>query len=287
MLAVYEGSSIGTLDPVSSDEDHGGFFTSDVRFNAYAGIEYQIVIDGFGGDVGVFVFHWELEATGHLLPVMVTQPLSQTVAPGGSCSFSGLAIAGCTDGHYDCRHPKKEEDSPHPEHNARLTYQWFFNGTALAGATNKTLTISNIQETNLGDYWVQVQDREQTLESRAATLQMNLSGGIAQDVQALDKFLDAANARPLSIGELPQVAGIQRAYPELPGKVAAAGTVVSGFTGTQVFNTNYDPNMVTGWNHRPYVWSSGISVQQELRSGVAVNFGFFRNSWGKDRKSVV
>jgi len=52
-----------------------------------------------------------------------------------------------------------------------------------------------------------------------------------------------------------------------------------------VFNTNYDPNMVTGWNHRPYVWSSGISIQQELVQGVAVNFGFFKNSWGN--QSIV
>jgi hypothetical protein len=50
--------------------------------------------------------------------------------------------------------------------------------------------------------------------------------------------------------------------------------------GTQVFNTNYDPNMVTGWGHRPSVWSRGIGVQQELVSGVALNVGFFRNSWG-------
>ena len=50
--------------------------------------------------------------------------------------------------------------------------------------------------------------------------------------------------------------------------------------GTQVFNTNYDPNMVTGWGNRPYVWSTGVSVQQELLSGVALNVGFYRNSWG-------
>jgi hypothetical protein len=33
------------------------------------------------------------------------------------------------------------------------------------------------------------------------------------------------------------------------------------------------------------VWSSGISVQQELVSGVALNVGFFRNSWGN--QSIV
>ena len=37
--------------------------------------------------------------------------------------------------------------------------------------------------------------------------------------------------------------------------------------------------------HRPYVWSTGISVQQELVTGVALNVGFFRNSWGN--QSIV
>ena len=50
--------------------------------------------------------------------------------------------------------------------------------------------------------------------------------------------------------------------------------------GTQVFNTNYDPNMVTGWGNRPYVWSTGVSVQQELMPGVALTVGYYRNSWG-------
>jgi len=70
-----------------------------------------------------------------------------------------------------------------------------------------------------------------------------------------------------------------------PAAQPDCGPMLNQTFGTQVFNTNYDPNMVTGWNHRPYVWSSGISVQQELVSGVAVNFGFFRSSWGN--QSIV
>jgi hypothetical protein len=70
-----------------------------------------------------------------------------------------------------------------------------------------------------------------------------------------------------------------------PAAQPDCGPMLNQTFGTQVFNTNYDPNMVTGWNHRPYVWSSGISIQQELVSGVAVNFGFFRNSWGN--QSIV
>jgi hypothetical protein len=38
--------------------------------------------------------------------------------------------------------------------------------------------------------------------------------------------------------------------------------------------------MVTGWGTRPDVWSTGVSLQQELTTGVALTVGFFRNWWG-------
>ena len=65
-----------------------------------------------------------------------------------------------------------------------------------------------------------------------------------------------------------------------PAAQPDCGPMANQTFGTQVFNTNYDPNMVTGWGNRPYVWSTGVSVQQELLSGVALNVGFYRNSWG-------
>jgi hypothetical protein len=238
LLAVYEGPDVAHLDPVNNDEDRGGYFTSDVRFNAYPGLEYEIAIDGFGGEQGTFVLNWEFEGTGHLLPVIVTHPVSQTVAPGASCTLSVLAIAGCTDGHYDCRHPKKDDPIEHPEHNARLTYQWFRNGVSIPGATNAAFTIFNTHESDLGDYWVQITDRERSIESQVAIVQINATGAIAQNVQAMDKFLDAVTAAPLIIGELDIPAPSEPRDPD-PNRppVAATGTVVSGFTGTQVFNT--------------------------------------------------
>jgi hypothetical protein len=66
----------------------------------------------------------------------------------------------------------------------------------------------------------------------------------------------------------------------IPTAQPDCGPVVNQTFGTQVFNTNYDANMVTGWGNRPYVWSSGVSVQQELLKGVALTVGFYRNSWG-------
>jgi hypothetical protein len=65
-----------------------------------------------------------------------------------------------------------------------------------------------------------------------------------------------------------------------PAAQPDCGPMLNQSFGTQVFNTDYDPDMVTGWGNRPYVWSTSVSVQQELLSGLALTVGYFRNSWG-------
>ena len=65
-----------------------------------------------------------------------------------------------------------------------------------------------------------------------------------------------------------------------PAAQPDCGPLANQSFGTELFTTNYDPNMVTGWGTRPDVWSFGLSVQQELLPRVALTVGFFRNSWG-------
>ena len=50
--------------------------------------------------------------------------------------------------------------------------------------------------------------------------------------------------------------------------------------GKAVFDRTYDPSFIDGWGVRPYSWSLGVSVQQELMPRVSVNVGYFRNWWG-------
>src|SRR5207249_4808986 len=75
-----------------------------------------------------------------------------------------------------------------------------------------------------------------TVESQAASLQINLIDSVVQNVQSFDKFQDAVNSEPLHLGA--------PAEPPLAGSPAEdrprpniAATVVSGYTGTQIFNT--------------------------------------------------
>jgi hypothetical protein len=51
-----------------------------------------------------------------------------------------------------------------------ILYQWYFNETALSGATGSNLTISNIQRKNLGKYWVRVGNLSGTKDSTKVAL---------------------------------------------------------------------------------------------------------------------
>ncbi|HEY1789901.1 MAG TPA: immunoglobulin domain-containing protein [Verrucomicrobiae bacterium] len=67
--------------------------------------------------------------TSQFSPMITTQPQSQTVLEGTNATFSVIA------------------QGAQP-----LAYQWNFNGTNIAGATNSILTIANVQPGNLGAY---------------------------------------------------------------------------------------------------------------------------------------
>jgi len=229
LLEVYTGSALSNLVTVASDEDGGGFFASGLRFNAIQGTEYQIVVDGYYGAEGEFDFGWQEENTSHLLPLISLQPQSQTVAPGDTVTFISLGQRVCGSGHSDCPDPDHYPNGDVP----LITYQWFFNDTAIPGAIAATLTVTNVTSSAVGNYTVQVTQQDpthpRTVESRAASLQINLTDATVEGILAFDKFEDAANAEPLRLGEAPASSNAVRGF--------APASVVRGYTGTQVFNT--------------------------------------------------
>jgi hypothetical protein len=65
-------------------------------------------------------------------PVITEQPTNQVVVQGSNVTFSVMATG-----------------------TAPLSYQWWFSGTnLLAGATNSAMTLTNVQTTNAGNYYV-------------------------------------------------------------------------------------------------------------------------------------
>jgi len=50
--------------------------------------------------------------------------------------------------------------------------------------------------------------------------------------------------------------------------------------GTPVLTTNYDPDVLTGWNKREYSWDFTTSVHQQLAQRVSVEVVYARRIWG-------
>jgi len=82
-----------------------------------------------------------------LAPNIITQPANQTVVMGGTANFNVTATGA-----------------------PPLSYQWSFNGTNIVGATNMTLTLTNVQLSQAGNYAVLVTNVFGLVLSSNATL---------------------------------------------------------------------------------------------------------------------
>jgi hypothetical protein len=92
-------------------------------------------------------------------PVIITQPTNRTVIVGQSATFSVTASG-----------------------SAPLRYQWRFNGTNIAAATNTSLTLSNVQMAQAGNYSVRVTNLVDSVISSNATLTVNFAPATIQVV---------------------------------------------------------------------------------------------------------
>jgi sugar lactone lactonase YvrE len=83
-------------------------------------------------------------------PAITAQPQSQTVTAGSGASFSVVVTA-----------------SPAP------TYQWFFNGSAISGATGSSYSLASAQSSNAGNYTVTITNLVGSVTSNQAMLTVN------------------------------------------------------------------------------------------------------------------
>ncbi|HTD85067.1 MAG TPA: immunoglobulin domain-containing protein, partial [Candidatus Binatia bacterium] len=205
ILAAYTRDATGQMIPVVCDDDEGEFLGSRIQFAAAPGTIYFIAIDGVDGARGEIVLDWHLDPTLDLLPVIVEQPRDETARPGGVATFF-----------VDARSPS----------GAPLRYQWFRNGEELFNQTAALLQISPVEDEDLGYYYVEVSQDQQTVRSRRAFLQVSLADMDSRVVQAfaVDKFADALDRRAAGSGGVNSILG-------------TAFTPVIGYTGTQIFST--------------------------------------------------
>ena len=225
LVAVYTGTNITNLVPVAFDDDSGAYLCSSVSFNALAGTDYAIQVDGFYGMAGNLVLSWSITPTGNQLPTILDRPHSQTVSLGAPATLSVLTPA-----------------SP------PLLFQWYQNGVAISNAVSATLDFPAVSTNDIGVYSVKVTDQSSLLSvtpSPPALLEINIpqAGAAANtNARAEDKFRSATDTARLGTAD-----------PYDP-------SIVTGYTGTQIFSTfggNNDPNepehcglptCVTYWN---------------------------------------
>jgi hypothetical protein len=108
------------------------------------------------------------------LPQITGQPQMRVVMPGESAAFS-VSVAD----------------------TSGLTYQWFFNTTAIPGATGDSLVITNVSGANQGPYWVAVSNAVGSLGSRLANLYIDSRGCGMPDSWQVEYFGNL-NQNPLS-----------------------------------------------------------------------------------------
>ena len=87
-----------------------------------------------------------LTVTATVSVPITSQPASETVNQGGNALFQVIATGG------------------------QLVYQWYFNGNAIPGATQSTLSLGNVQSANAGSYKVFIENSAGYVISAAATL---------------------------------------------------------------------------------------------------------------------
>ena len=107
---------------------------------------YSVVITNASGSVTSAVATLTVTAAP-AGPSLITHPVSQTVAAGGSVTFSAGVVT-----------------------TGSASLQWLKNGTVVSGATSTSLTLNAVSAANSGRYTLRVTDSVGTIESRDAYL---------------------------------------------------------------------------------------------------------------------
>jgi hypothetical protein len=156
------------------------------------------------------VLYLPLISFGGLAPTITAQPTNRTVNVGDTAGFSVTVTP-----------------------PGSLKYQWNFNGTNIAGATNASLTLTNIQFSQAGNYFVLVTNPWGSIVSSNAALTVWASGAPLLVIQPSNQMVVAGNTAAFTVvpggGTLP-----------LSYQWRLSGTNISGATNAVLTLTNVE-----------------------------------------------
>jgi hypothetical protein len=157
-------------------------------------------------------------------PIIVAQPQSQPSYVGGTATFRVSAVSG-----------------------PAMTNQWYFGSTPLAGQTNSTLTLTNLQLTNAGNYSVVVGNPNGTTNSAPAALTVSVPRSLEWSANGNNGNWDTSSANWVNFANSQQTVfnpGDQVLFDDTPG-VPTTVTVNSGGVVPSVANVNSSANNFT------------------------------------------
>lgn len=214
LLSVYAGNDITQLTEIERDDDRGDFSTSALQFNAQAGVDYLIAIDGFNNASGNILFSWELNAAQLVsVPRVRITPEKNTVNLGEPYRLTASVTGNIQS----------------------VNLQWVHNGTPIPGATDTTLDIAAASPRDAGAYWITLDAGGNNARTQPAHLTVNVprrGGRIIRELVLEEKFADLFfNIQDLRPGLLFQPQRVGSAFR------TRAASLATGFTGAQIFNT--------------------------------------------------
>ena len=239
VLAAYTGNSFSNHILVDADDDGARAGCSQIDFPVVAGIAYHIGVAGVGGTTGDILLRWDLTPTAQVFPIIAAQPEDASVPLGSTALFS-LVVS-----------------------NVAHTVQWFHHGSPLGGATSDTLTITNVNEGDVGYYSARITTAfGYQRNSAAASLQIETPevGSAATGLRATAKFFDLV---------LPNAVGtpLNAKTPKL------GGTVAHGYSGAQTFSTVGAGNEPDEPNHCDIAGGNSVwyVIQAETNGTMYIN----------------
>jgi hypothetical protein len=161
-LEVYTGNAINALTLIDQNvfgEPSGRY----ISFLASPTNNYQIRVGG----IGTQPFSLRLTATNP--PMFIFQPLDCVVSPFGSAFFSAMATGPRTTVSF-------------PQASSATSYQWFFDGTPIAGQTSPSLIIHAVTSNQVGSYSVIASNIGGASQSSTVTLTVIDTNSVPQVV---------------------------------------------------------------------------------------------------------